>query len=237
MLNWTVRRPGHWSPICSATRSSAAAPTSTRCSTSRPPTTAGPARCVWLGVPDLPEDHTMDGRDRCGNRKRQSPLRLLASAVGAATSDRVEILQNDITYAAAVVAIDASGNPSEPVIGFGTPVKTLSFYDVYRDQTPQGRRHRRLLRDLDGPPGREDDRRRSLAARGGRVRRRAHATPEETPVKQLLARGGFAAATLFDRAGRGATRCARAGLRAGSVASSRERPTTATSRRSGSPSS
>jgi hypothetical protein len=50
----------------------------------------------------------------------------------------VEILQNDITYAAAVVAIDASGNPSEPVIGFGKPVKTLSFYDVYRDQTPQG---------------------------------------------------------------------------------------------------
>ena len=55
-----------------------------------------------------------------------------------ATSDRVEILQNDITYAAAVVAIDSSGNPSEPVIGFGKPVKTLSFYDVYRDQTPQG---------------------------------------------------------------------------------------------------
>lgn len=54
------------------------------------------------------------------------------------TSDRVEILQNDITYAAAVVAIDNSGNPSEPVVGFGTPVKTLSFYDVYRDQTPQG---------------------------------------------------------------------------------------------------
>jgi hypothetical protein len=54
------------------------------------------------------------------------------------TSDRVEILQNDITYAAAVVAIDNSGNPSEPIIGFGTPVKTLSFYDVYRDQTPQG---------------------------------------------------------------------------------------------------
>jgi hypothetical protein len=55
-----------------------------------------------------------------------------------ATSDRVEILQNDITYAAAVVAIDNSGNPSEPVTGFGKPVRTLSFYDVYRDQTPQG---------------------------------------------------------------------------------------------------
>jgi hypothetical protein len=54
------------------------------------------------------------------------------------TSTRVEILQNEITYAAAVVAIDASGNPSESVIGFGKPIKTLSFYDVYRDQTPQG---------------------------------------------------------------------------------------------------
>jgi MYXO-CTERM domain-containing protein len=55
-----------------------------------------------------------------------------------ATSDRVEILQNDITYAAAVVAIDNSGNPSEPMVGYGAPIKTLSFYDVYRDQTPQG---------------------------------------------------------------------------------------------------
>ena len=54
------------------------------------------------------------------------------------TSTRVEILQNDITYAAAVVAVDNSGNPSEPLVHFGTPIKTLSFYDVYRDQTPQG---------------------------------------------------------------------------------------------------
>ena len=55
-----------------------------------------------------------------------------------ATSDRVEILQNDITYAVAVVAIDNSGNPSPLEVGYGTPIKTLSFYDVYRDQTPQG---------------------------------------------------------------------------------------------------
>ncbi len=54
------------------------------------------------------------------------------------TSDRVEILQNDITYAAAVVAIDNSGNASPPMVKFGAPIKTLSFYDVYRDQTPQG---------------------------------------------------------------------------------------------------
>ncbi len=55
----------------------------------------------------------------------------LLSAV--ATSYRVETLQNNITYAAAVVAIDNSGNPSQPVIGYGTPVPTLSFYDVYRN--------------------------------------------------------------------------------------------------------
>ncbi|HEY6478215.1 MAG TPA: hypothetical protein VI456_16670, partial [Polyangia bacterium] len=54
------------------------------------------------------------------------------------TSARVEILQNDITYAAAVVAVDNSGNASEPIVQFGTPIKTLSFYDVYRNQTPQG---------------------------------------------------------------------------------------------------
>jgi hypothetical protein len=68
------------------------------------------------------------------------------------TSTRVEILQNDITYAAAVVAVDNSGNPSPVTVGattvngscganpgcYGTPIKTLSFYDVYRNQTPQG---------------------------------------------------------------------------------------------------
>jgi hypothetical protein len=47
-------------------------------------------------------------------------------------------LQNDITYAASVVAIDNSGNASAPAVHYGTPIKTLSFYDVYRDQTPQG---------------------------------------------------------------------------------------------------
>jgi len=67
------------------------------------------------------------------------PLFVCSSQLSAqATSDRVEILQNDITYAAAVVSIDASGNASEPVVGYGKPIKTLSFYDVYRDETPQG---------------------------------------------------------------------------------------------------
>jgi hypothetical protein len=54
-----------------------------------------------------------------------------------ATSYRVKILQNDITYAAAVVAIDNSGNASAPIVDYGTPIKTLSFYEVYRNGNPQ----------------------------------------------------------------------------------------------------
>jgi hypothetical protein len=54
-----------------------------------------------------------------------------------AASYRVEILQNQITYAAAVVAVDNSGNASAPMVGYGTPIKTLSFYEVYRNGNPQ----------------------------------------------------------------------------------------------------
>jgi hypothetical protein len=58
-----------------------------------------------------------------------------------ASSYRVKILQNNITYAAAVVAIDNSGNASPPVLigpdyqggSFEMPLKTDSFYDVYRN--------------------------------------------------------------------------------------------------------
>ena len=58
-----------------------------------------------------------------------------------ASSYRVKILQNDITYAATVVAIDNSGNASTPVLigpdynggSFEKPLKTDSFYDVYRN--------------------------------------------------------------------------------------------------------
>jgi hypothetical protein len=53
------------------------------------------------------------------------------------TGYRVKILQNQITYAAAVVAIDNSGNASAPMVGYGTPIKTLSFYETYRNENPQ----------------------------------------------------------------------------------------------------
>jgi hypothetical protein len=52
----------------------------------------------------------------------------------ATNSYRIETLQNGIYYAAAVVAVDNSGNPSSsPKILYGKPVPTLSFYDVYRN--------------------------------------------------------------------------------------------------------
>jgi hypothetical protein len=56
-----------------------------------------------------------------------SPL-LAATATGY----RVKILQNGITYGVAVVSVDNSGNASEPSVIYGTPIKTDSFYDVYR---------------------------------------------------------------------------------------------------------
>jgi hypothetical protein len=49
------------------------------------------------------------------------------------SSFRVKILQNDITYGVSVVAIDNSLNASTPDVFFGKPIKTLSFYDVYRN--------------------------------------------------------------------------------------------------------
>jgi hypothetical protein len=57
-----------------------------------------------------------------------SPL-LTASA----STYRVGILQNDISYSVAVVTVDTSGNASIPDLFYGTPIKTKSFYDVYRD--------------------------------------------------------------------------------------------------------
>ncbi len=57
-----------------------------------------------------------------------SPL-LTASA----NTYRVGILQNDVPYGVAVVTVDTSGNASIPDIFYGTPVKTKSFYDVYKD--------------------------------------------------------------------------------------------------------
>jgi hypothetical protein len=52
------------------------------------------------------------------------------------TSFRVKILQNGIPYGATVVAIDTSGNASPPDLFYTEPIKTKSFYDVYREPNP-----------------------------------------------------------------------------------------------------
>ncbi len=50
-----------------------------------------------------------------------------------ASSFRIKILQNDITYGVGLVAIDTHYNASAPLLHFQAPQKTLSFYDVYRN--------------------------------------------------------------------------------------------------------
>jgi hypothetical protein len=55
-------------------------------------------------------------------------------------SFRIKILQNDIPYGAAVVAVDKRGNASaidsSVDIVYEKPIRTKSFYDVYRDGDP-----------------------------------------------------------------------------------------------------
>jgi hypothetical protein len=93
-------------------------------------TSSGAFGSAFLTCPETRTGMGVEGLD---------PLYVCSPQLSAqTTSARVSILQNEITYAAAVVAIDGSGNASKPVINYGTPIKTLSFYDVYRDQTPQG---------------------------------------------------------------------------------------------------
>jgi hypothetical protein len=64
--------------------------------------------------------------------------RFICSPLLSATTQsfRIKILQNDIPYGAAVVSIDKSGNASTPDIFYGVPIKTKSFYDVYRNDDP-----------------------------------------------------------------------------------------------------
>jgi hypothetical protein len=65
------------------------------------------------------------------------PLYICSPLLAAtARSYRIKILQNDITYGAAVVSIDINGNASVPDILYGTATKTKSFYDVYRNDDP-----------------------------------------------------------------------------------------------------
>jgi hypothetical protein len=72
-----------------------------------------------------------------GGVENLNPLFACSPLLSATTSSyRVKILQNDIVYGAAVVAIDNSGNASTPDLFYGVPLKTKSFYDVYRNDDP-----------------------------------------------------------------------------------------------------
>ena len=49
------------------------------------------------------------------------------------TSFRIKILENEVTYGVSVVSIDTHYNPSPPIIHYGRPQKTISFYEQYRN--------------------------------------------------------------------------------------------------------
>ena len=56
----------------------------------------------------------------------------------SATSARIKILENGITYGIAVAAIDKQGNASTVVPTYRVPVATKDFYYEYRHGDPQG---------------------------------------------------------------------------------------------------
>jgi hypothetical protein len=66
-----------------------------------------------------------------------NPLYTCSDLLPATSSSfRLKILQNDITYGVAVVSVDKSGNASPPDLFYAAPIKTKSFYDVYRNDDP-----------------------------------------------------------------------------------------------------
>jgi hypothetical protein len=87
------------------------------------------------------------------------------------TSHRIKILQNDIVYGAAVVAIDESGNASTPDIFYAAPGATESFYDQYRAPGTE---------EMPGPPG---------AAQGGFCAVTTEAASERATSTSLLFAG------------------------------------------------
>ncbi len=82
-----------------------------------------------------------------GGIETLNPLFVCSPLLSPSTSSyRVKILQNDIVYGAAVVSVDQSTNASTPDIFYGAPVKTKSFYEVYRNG------HEGAM-EPDSPPG------------------------------------------------------------------------------------
>jgi hypothetical protein len=90
----------------------------------------GPFTAAFVSCPSARTAAGVEGVD---------PTFVCSPLLGAdAASARLEVLQNGITYAAAVVAVDQSGNASESEVQFNAPIKTSSFYDNYRDGNPPG---------------------------------------------------------------------------------------------------
>ncbi|HMF40634.1 MAG TPA: hypothetical protein VKQ32_08065 [Polyangia bacterium] len=75
--------------------------------------------------------------DNDGGVSGLDPRYICSPLLSTTTSSfRVKILQNDIPYGVSVVSIDTSGNASPPDLFYATPIKTKSFYDVYRNDDP-----------------------------------------------------------------------------------------------------
>ena len=92
---------------------------------------AGFRTCPTTPLPAVADDAHILGLD---------PLFTCSPLLTPTTNSfRVKILQNEIYYGIGVVGIDTHYNASTPIIYYGKPVKTLSFYDVYRngDETNQ----------------------------------------------------------------------------------------------------
>ncbi len=85
---------------------------------------AGFQTCPSTPIPDGLDGHILglDPNFTCSKMLTQT-----------AGSWRIKVLQNDIFYGVAVVAVDNSYNASAPTVIYQKPQKTLSFYDVYRN--------------------------------------------------------------------------------------------------------
>lgn len=94
----------------------------------------------FLSCPSPGTDAGIGGVQNDGGVNGLDPRYACSGLLAPTTrSFRVKILQNDITYGVAVVAIDQSGNASYPDIFYKAAIKTKSFYDVYRNGDPFNR--------------------------------------------------------------------------------------------------
>ncbi len=130
--------------ICGATRFSDGF---TQCSTTSPVTKASPGKITYDAKP--PSAPTIESVSQLDQALRVqvtgtsdvNQVRLVVLRDGAEVTRRtqgpgsiqVEDLENEVTYQLEAYAIDAAGNVSETAAtAEGTPIKTLGFYEKYR---------------------------------------------------------------------------------------------------------